>query len=1167
MIKIATTTQKIIFGILTILISTGVIYVQFFKEAQIRVDEDKAVFYKYVSGWKIAGIENLRLFNGTTIVNRVTSRIEVWNITQGNKYIIYRKTPYISGTIIVSKYIFDSTATEIERFPSEEYHTVTNGKGLHFRYSLDQLKDTGPKRKLTNETSIMFGYNLKVDFPSGYSWAWVGYPYGSDSFSVQYKITDANAIYDIRMYDPAITCTFDGYGNNTKYEYGTTLKNMTCTGFSNLTMVVGDGLDTNFTIFSGSNYSYKFSTLRQNKFSDGTTSKVTPLYYYTNKTEEDYMYHPSYYNAILKDSTVKTSSGTFNPGIAVAGCYDNSSYYISPEGSYCSYSTVGGAYITYNFSSVLNISSVGLSMYLDDDNYGNAIVEVNCSPTGLADDWIVLLSNYSRTNRANISVSGLSQNCKALRYFAWNCSAENWCIVWEEMAMAVYPTLNNTIPPSTTISLDNRTDITQASFSIAGISEQSYYPYNVVVVVSNQSFYFKGHIYGNWLYNNKLEYSGKEYTSYNLSFTTSEKKIINMNISAGGIVEDANPFSNITFSLRGFDIDNSNAFVYIEYFNDTNTTSNHVSQTETTASSPMGIFDDIENNATTAGLWEQEYDCTISPSCFYNITHDYDDDYYHVYLSGVYGFTQTLTSSSFFLNNYTSLRINVSLITGGGHPSGFCPYSAAAWITQYIAVTDGTSSITLVGNSVSIPRYSSASSEFGGEIVVINQINTDNWLIYKNSVYSSTVGLSSLDKNQPWEIKLYQTMDYQHSDSCGNLVGMVANAKIRKLEFGGISLNKNNENFTSNQTFRSTVLFTAPTPISAAVLDAIEYIPQGTSINYFISNDNKTWTTIDKGVRKAFVSEGNNLTVLINLTTENILISPQVYRYDIAIIPGSPSDIVVDVGDDGVSDYTVNGELNSSNSPINLSVNSNPLHNYIMVYCSYSTTGCLVPISIKVNSTGGIVEISNLNISQNLSDMRINSSVIENLNSVNISATVALGAVNISKLKFDFLGNKNITFSLYDGTVLNAAYNILVRYSKFNISLPEGIDWYDVFAKTNNDKNLTPYGQTNTTPIFSIQNQAYEDYIDVYVWANESINSSVNITFNVNNSRLGGYVLNTTPQRLCFNVSLDSNCSVWNWIDLYNYTGRFYLPYYTFSAICADCVLTTDYHLTNLVVE
>lgn len=203
--------KQVIFGLLTILLAAGIIYIQYAGKVQIRVDKDKTTFYVNDSGWKIAGVEYLRLFNGTKLVNRVTAGIEVWNETIGNDFIVYRKTPYSSGAVIISKYVFDSQANAVELFPRKETHTVINASNLRFRYSLDKLTNTGIKRKLTDETSLLFGYNLKVNFPSGYDWGWIGYPYGSDSFSVQYKVPSDYYIYSIRMYDPITYTTVYSY--------------------------------------------------------------------------------------------------------------------------------------------------------------------------------------------------------------------------------------------------------------------------------------------------------------------------------------------------------------------------------------------------------------------------------------------------------------------------------------------------------------------------------------------------------------------------------------------------------------------------------------------------------------------------------------------------------------------------------------------------------------------------------------------------------------------------------------------------------------------------------------------------------------------------------------------------------------------------------------------
>jgi hypothetical protein len=154
-------------------------------------------------------------------------------------------------------------------------------------------------------------------------------------------------------------------------------------------------------------------------------------------TESNPMNHASYYNALLKSDTVVTSTGTFHPTNVVSRCSDNSSYYIDNSGGYCAYRADEVPYITYTFPEARIITSVGMALYdySSSPEYRDGWYEVNCSPSGLGDDWISLMYVDSDGSQYNLSQTGLSQSCKELRYYASGCSEGNWCIVWENMAM------------------------------------------------------------------------------------------------------------------------------------------------------------------------------------------------------------------------------------------------------------------------------------------------------------------------------------------------------------------------------------------------------------------------------------------------------------------------------------------------------------------------------------------------------------------------------------------------------------------------------------------------------------------------------------------------------------------------------------------------------------
>ncbi len=173
----------------------------------------------------------------------------------------------------------------------------------------------------------------------------------------------------------------------------------------------------------------------------------------------------------------------------------------------------------------------------------------------------------------------------------------------------------------------------------------------------------------------------------------------------------------------------------------------------------------------------------------------------------------------------------------------------------------------------------------------------------------------------------------------------------------------------------------------------------------------------------------------------------------------------------------------------------------------------------------------------------------------------------VSDLKWDFLGSWNFTAIARFGS-LKINQTIQVFYSYFNVSIPSKYDWYDVFPSSFNITNVTPYTQTDFTPIWNLSNLAYDEPIDIYVKTNETMLACLNVTYvnesNRSSSSATSFILNQTYQKILTNISVNlsayPNKGIWNWWDLYSCTQRFYLPWFYFSAICTDCY----YDITQL---
>ena len=501
-----------------------------------------------------------------------------------------------------------------------------------------------------------------------------------------------------------------------------------------------------------------------------------------------------------------------------------------------------------------------------------------------------------------------------------------------------------------------------------------------------------------------------------------------------------------------------------------------------------------------------------------------------------------------------NMLMSMSASSGGG--GGDCSEGAEG----YIRITDGT-------NTVDITDVITNEVLTKTNITVINNIvNSDNWDVYTANAYLKTISTSTLSSSD-WNFEFYAITSI--SGSCAPQSYHAVNLKLYKLELGGIALNKSDFsiNYTENGTFESKIIHTAPHNISAATLQNVkESVPDGTNIIYQLSNNNgSSWEITLENERHTFTSIGHQLRVKINMTTGDVDLTPEVLQYQVIVASGSSANISIDIGDDGTDDCFYNGTLNaSSGSPFNCSVNPSAMASFALNNCG-PFDSCLVRNRLTVADIGGIVQIHNVNITTAINPLKLPLAYFDGTEKSGVEVGITEGKLRIDDLKFDYRGSHNLSL---DVDITN--YVLQVKHSDFNLSLPENISWYDVFPKSRTSQNVTPFGQSNDTPIWFINNLAYDESFDIYVRSNSTINNSMNITFVNDTIKTGAYaiVLNTSAQKICSNVSLESNCSLWIWEDYGNYTVPFDEDiYFDFSAICSACVLTEGHWLTNFIQE
>ena len=192
--------EKMYFGLLMmIVLVSGIFYIQFKEQARMRIDMDKTTFYVKNDNnrWVVSGREYNLLFEGTKSVYRDRKSITLSNYSAGKKLFIQRYTKFKNGCAIIDTYKYSSDSRSIELFPIDHKVLITGCKDKFYRYEVRDLQYEGDKYKLSGETSLSFGRQMKVEFEPDYRWARV---YKNGVLKIQYDIPSDYEELIARMY-------------------------------------------------------------------------------------------------------------------------------------------------------------------------------------------------------------------------------------------------------------------------------------------------------------------------------------------------------------------------------------------------------------------------------------------------------------------------------------------------------------------------------------------------------------------------------------------------------------------------------------------------------------------------------------------------------------------------------------------------------------------------------------------------------------------------------------------------------------------------------------------------------------------------------------------------------------------------------------------------------
>lgn len=427
---------------------------------------------------------------------------------------------------------------------------------------------------------------------------------------------------------------------------------------------------------------------------------------------------------------------------------------------------------------------------------------------------------------------------------------------------------------------------------------------------------------------------------------------------------------------------------------------------------------------------------------------------------------------------------------------------------------------------------------------------------YKSGTLSNSGNFTPTGSSQA--IQIYNKI-YGRSSSYG--IGFVGCSKTNlNTSITNVSVKLNSY---ENSSYVSTSVFDSSVNINKVNV-TVDGVYNGTT---HISGDyGENWQTVS-GVENNIDNPGKNILWWQKFTPDSgyLAIVPYVSKVNILSERGDPSNVSLDFGDDGTYDYTMSGYLNGTNETL---IANLTLSDISGAFTGSSTTGqtWLVPLRV-FSSTAGIVNLNTINLTYDPNPVYLNVTSIQryiddltNFSVLNISVGAINGTVNLTDLRYDYLGgNDTIEIKAHNADyTINISRWITVYYSSFSRLLP--YTWTDdifFLPRTNSSKNVSAYMQTSARPILNITTTNYGGMESNLSIAVDRTYTCLNLTWsNSSTIPISGNKINTTWQDIAFNLGYLSNPQIWIWADLEECDptdSRILVPYLNLSTSCEDC--------------
>ena len=751
-----------------------------------------------------------------------------------------------------------------------------------------------------------------------------------------------------------------------------------------------------------------------------------------------------------------------------------------------------------------------------------------------------------------------------------------------------YPIGDNCICPFNFSSLTAGTlQYSNLNISIENLTTVGY-PENITI--SQHNINYDGRLIDNLLNLTWFEHSSLFYTSKNLTFPREGAITIYANASTG------RP-QNLTFKLWGFNADSGNEVNVIEYFNNTNDTVNSMNISTAWRQEVVGMYDNFERNES---YWTEDAggDTHCSGDAGYPATDSGGNHYYTSATLSAYKETcyasitnDDTTNYDFDLKDFRKIQLYDYL-----HLHNFFNRQGQSYALGskfQIRVVDQTGTIL----DLYTENMANSGSDSIDQIININysliniDLSPDNQTIkiyfnstkddgtgsFSNYSYKNSYSTSSLVQNESWYIRFHNEVVI--SNTAGGIVQ--SQNKLYYVKASGLWLNKsdNSATYDSNGTTTTTVIASSATgsDFTGIYITANTYEPAGTDIRYDFSDDNGVnWKNADAFINSnqklVFDDTGTDIIGRYNLSTTNVNKSPILYWVRVEVIPESLEDLYIDFGGvDGI-DYSYDYPINSSNSPLNISINMSLLGNYDWLN---------IPIVISTTKAG-LIQLSDFSLITNVNPVILNITNFEDCNLCSVSFNFIGGTLTINDLKVDLLGSWNYTALAHSVDYsINDSQIIEIKYSPFNISYPQYIDAYIPQVYYLTQKNVEPLGQVlkncntstqtkcinGSTPIFSFTSYQYDDPMVIMSKYNYSKgNVCYNTTFNNDVTRNNEVIIDRSYQDL-MNMSVSTTERIFSWTNFSCSGGLTYFDdWFCFQSRCEECVNTSFYKDCNEII-